>query len=151
MSIKKSTIRKTPQSSKPTIFDILNHLTLKTKSWDELTVEEKDCVNPYMINRFISMDKDYIQLINVAQKVSDKEKIYKIYFSMLPKKQKFFKYIKKTKTKEYSNELLEMISTYFACSHSEASSYIDILEKESIVSILKEMGIDDKQIKKLLK
>ena len=51
---------------------------------------------------------------------------------MLPKKQKFFKYIKKTKAKEYSKELLEIISTYFACSHSEASSYLDILKKEEV-------------------
>lgn len=151
MSTKKSTTKKMPQNSKPTIFDILNHLTLKTKSWNELTAEEKDCVNPYMINRFVSMEKEYIQLVNVAQKVSDKEKVYKIYFSMLPKKQKFFKYIKKTKTKDYSKELVELVSTYFACSHSEANSYIDILEKENIISILNEMGVDDKQAKKLLK
>ena len=45
--------------------------------------EEKDCVNPYMINRFISMENDYIQLVNVTQKISDKEKVYKIYFNIL--------------------------------------------------------------------
>ena len=80
-----------------------------------------------------------------------KEKVYKIYFNMLPKKQKFFKYIKKTKTKEYSKELLEAISTYFACSHSEASSYLDILKKEEVNLILSDMGVDEKQSKKLLK
>jgi hypothetical protein len=139
-----------PQN-KPTIFDILNYLTLKTKSWNDLNDEEKKCIEPYLIHRFISMEKEYVEVVNTVQKISDKEKVYKIYYNMLPKKTKFFKYIKKVKTEKYPEEVVKNISNYFSCSLGEAEEYISLLKKKGVIDILNMMGVDDKQVKKLTK
>ena len=48
-------------------------------------------------------------------------------------------------------ELIEKITSYFKIGSSEASTYIDILNKKDLTNILNEMGVDDKEKKKLLK
>jgi hypothetical protein len=49
-----------------------------------------------MIHRFLSMNPEYIEFVNLVQTFpyTDKEKIYNIYLYMIPKKKMFLKYIK---------------------------------------------------------
>jgi hypothetical protein len=94
----------------------------------------------------------YVDIANIAQKLpmTESEKIYTIYKTMLPKKKMFLKYIK-SKNKKSNKELLQYISEYFKCSFREADNYITILKNKGVKSILEEMGINEKEIKKLLK
>ena len=94
----------------------------------------------------------YIDIANIAQKLpmTESEKIYTIYKTMLPKKKMFLKYIK-NQNKKVSKDIKEYVATYFECGLREANHYIDILQKTGIQDILFEMGIEDKKIKKLIK
>jgi ABC-type Zn uptake system ZnuABC Zn-binding protein ZnuA len=62
----------------------------------------------------------------------------------------WLKYIKSTKTKR-QEAMLKYIATYYECSLGEAEEYVDILKDNGIKTILKQSGVDDKEIKKLLK
>jgi len=133
-------------------FDILNYVTFEKKSWDDLTQEEIDSVNPYLLNRYLSMNPDYLELVNYIQTIphTEKEKYYKIYNNLIPKKKQWLKYIKSSNKNE-SKELLEYLSNYFECSTREVKDYLKILDKKQIQEILEQFGVEDKDIKKLLK
>ena len=49
------------------LFDWLNEITYSKRPWDKFTDEEKSTFNTYMINRFISMDSNYIDVVNLIQ------------------------------------------------------------------------------------
>ena len=68
----------------------------------------------------------------------------------LPENKIFAKYIKSTKPKA-NNELLEVLSNYFQVSTREIKEYLHILSKDQIKNILSSRGINDDEIKKLLK
>jgi len=133
-------------------FDILNYVTFEKKSWDDLTQEEIDSINPYLLNRYLSMNPDYLELVNYIQTIShtEKEKYYKIYNNLIPKKKQWLKYIKSS-SKNESKELLEYLSNYFECSAREVKDYLKILDKKQIQEILEQFGVEDKDIKKLVK
>ena len=134
------------------IFDWLKQITYEKQSWDSFTEEDKTSFNPYMMHRFLSMNPEYIEFVNLIQNIpyTEKEKIYKLYLYMIPKKNMFLKYIKSTKTKT-REELLQHLASYYECSLCEADEYYHMLHNDTIKSILKKKGIDDKEIKKLLK
>ena len=134
------------------IFDWINQITYEKQPWNSFTEEDKKSFEPYMIHRFLSMNPDYIEFVNLVQTFpySDKEKIYNIYLYMIPKKNMFHKYIKSSKKKKQES-LLKHIANYFECSFGEAEEYIDILRETGVKSILTKLGIEEKEQKKLLK
>jgi hypothetical protein len=134
------------------IFDWLNQLTLTKSSPDIFSEEDWGKWNTYMVHRFVSMNPDYIELVNYIQTIpyENKIQVYNIYKEMLPKSKQFFRYIKPTK-KMKNRDLLDHISQYFECSIREADSYLSLLKKKDIIHILTQMGVDEKETKKLLK
>ena len=123
----------------------------KTPSF-EFTEEDWDKFNSYMVNRFISMDKNYVELVNYVQTFpyENKEQLYNVYKEYLPKKKIFFKYLKSSH-KSPPQKLVEEFTKYYECSISEAESYIKILNPSTQKQILSHMGYDEKEIKNLLK
>ena len=84
------------------------------------------------------------------RKINEKAKTYKYYCHMLPKKNVFLKYVKSSRKK--SNEkVLQHIADHYTISLGEAEDYIHILKKEGVEHILEKAGVDEKEIKKLLK
>jgi hypothetical protein len=82
----------------------------------------------------------------------DSKKIYEIYCWMIPQsKNTYSPFIKSTTKKLYSPELLKHISEQFECATSEAEEYIQMTDKEWLEEILTSRGVDEKEIKKLLK
>ena len=134
------------------IFDWLNQITYDKQPWNSFTEEDKKSFEPYMIHRFLSMNPDYIEFVNLVQvfPVTDKEKIYNIYLYMIPKKKMFLKYIKSS-AKKRQEKLLGYVASYYECSLGEANEYIDILRENGVKDILNKMGVDEKEQKKLLK
>jgi len=134
------------------IFDWLKQITYEKQSWDSFTEEDRTSFNPYMVHRFLSMNPEYIEFVNLIQNIpyTEKEKIYKLYLYMIPKKNMFLKYIKSTKTKT-REELLQHLASHYECSLREADEYYHMLHNDTIKGILKKRGIEDKEIKKLLK
>ena len=135
-----------------TIFDFFKQVTTDKKPWSSFTEDEQKAFNPYMLHKIVSMTEAYIEVANIGQSLpyTDKEKIYKFYCELLPKKSIYSKYVKGTKTKS-NEDLLEHISKFYECSFREAEEYIQILKKEDMYDILNRYGIEDKEIKKLLK
>ena len=135
------------------IFCWLKEITeLKTPA-AEFTDKDWDNFNSYMVHRFISTNLSYTELANYAQTLMPnmKKDIYNFYKEMIPKRKGYFKYIKKKSMFAPNKELVEQIASYFKVGSTEASSYIEILNKDDLTAILKEMGGEDKEIIKLLK
>ena len=138
--------KKTQQNKSFTIFDWLKEITYTKSPFSKFSNEEWESFNPYMISRFLSMSKDYIELVNYVQNIpyTEKEKYYKIYCELIPKKQFFQKYIKSTK-KSPSKGIVEQISKYYECSLGEAEEYTYILGNKGIQEILSKLGYESKQ------
>lgn len=135
-----------------TIFDWLKQVTHIKDPWHTFSDEDKATFNPYMLHRFISMHEPYIELSNYIQQYWQltHEQIYLIYCSYLPEQKIFAKYIKSTSEKPNSN-LLTILADYFKVSTREIKQYLQILSEEDIKAILSSRGIEDEEIKKLLK
>jgi hypothetical protein len=133
------------------IFDWLNEITLNKIPWEKFTQEDKQSWNTYMIRRFISMDKNYTDLVSEIQNYPiPVENEYKFWCRVLPKRKTFFRYIK-PQTNLPSKELLSILATYFKVSQREIIDNFNLLDKNILKDILQELGIQDKQIKTLLK
>ena len=135
-----------------TVFNWLNEITVKKPPSSQFSQEDWDGWNSYMVHRFLSMNISYIDVVNAAQKFqpTDKIGIYNFYKDFLPKKKVWNKYIK-NKNKKDSKELLKIIANYLELGINEANSYIPLLNKGEIDNILKRIGLEEKEIKKLIK
>ena len=135
-----------------TLFNWLDQITNYKKPWSSFNDEDKKTFNSYMVHRYISMYEPYVEVANIGQSLpyTDKEKIYKFYCELLPKKPVYSKYVKGIKTK-VNEDLLQYISKFYECSFREAEEYIQLLKKEDMYNILNRYGIEDKDINKLLK
>tara|TARA_R110002167_G_scaffold2537_11_gene12802 strand:- start:259 stop:678 length:420 start_codon:yes stop_codon:yes gene_type:complete len=134
------------------IFDWLKHINQYKTPVDKFSDKDWDVFNSYMIHRFLSMNPDYIDLVNHVQDSPPQEKkmIYSIYKEFIPKNNRWNKYIK-SKVKQPNLILIDNIKDYFKCSSKESKEYINILDTPKINRILTEMGIDKKEITKILK
>ena len=121
-----------------TIFDHIKNITttkdpyLGDEGW-----------NNWMINRYLSMDQEYCEVVNYVQKNTWQMKgeyLYNLYKDLIPKQYKYLKYIKATKKKEYKPEDIEAVQAYFEISKSEAKEYIDMLPKEEIENITNQIN-----------
>ena len=135
-----------------TVFNWLNEITVKKPPSSQFSQEDWDGWNSYMVHRFLSMNISYIDVVNAAQKFqpTDKKGIYNFYKDFLPKKKIWNKYIK-NKNKKDSKELSKIIANYLELGINEANSYIPLLNKGEINNILKRIGLEEKEIKKLIK
>jgi hypothetical protein len=134
------------------LFGWLNEITLYKSHPNKFSEEDWKQFNSYMINKYVSMSPDYIELVNYVQRIpyENKQQIYSIYREMIPKRKVFLKYIG-SKKKKQNLELADYIAQYFHCSLGEADEYIDILQKNGVRGILYKMGMEDETIDKLLK
>jgi hypothetical protein len=136
----------------PTVWKWLDEIVYFKTPVEDISEESWDNWNSYTVNRSISMNQNFIELVNFVQTVpyDQKKQIYSIYKEMIPKRKMFFKWIK-SNTKKKPTTLVEYVAKYFECGLGEAEEYIDILREHGVQRILHDMGLDDKEIKKLLK
>ena len=120
-----------------TIFDHLSNITDKKTPWESLSAEDKKAFVPYLINRWLSMNPDFIEVVNEFQHLTigvlSPAETYKLYLNVLPKKKTFSKYTKSKKAAKYNSDLLELLSKHFMVSELEIQDYLDILSKEQVV------------------
>jgi hypothetical protein len=134
------------------IWDWLKQINSLKADPSSFSDEEWELWNSYMIHRFMSMNPDYLDLVNEAQQImpQHKKEIYSIYREFIPKNNKWNKYIK-SKTKQRNKQLIEYLSSYWECSQTESKDYIKFLDNDEIVRILTSIGLNKKEIKPLLK
>ena len=135
-----------------TIFQWLNEITTHKTPIHEISEESWDKFNSYMIHRYVSMDMNYIDIVNYVQKINpnNKKQIYSIYREMIPQKKTYLKYVKNENKRNYK-ELAEYIAEYLECSLGEADEYIDILQDHGVRGILWKMGVEEDETEKLIK
>ena len=138
-----------------TIFNWINEILVSKKHWNDFTIDEQKKFSPFIINRWLSMDKDFLEIVNYFQKYSigtlEPREVYKWYCDMLPKGKRFNKYIKGKKDKKYNTELLDIMVMHFECSKSQVKDYLDLIAKNELIEILEKYGMNEKTIKRLLK
>tara|TARA_B110000444_G_scaffold2135_1_gene1928 strand:+ start:4661 stop:5074 length:414 start_codon:yes stop_codon:yes gene_type:complete len=134
------------------IFDWLKAINTTKPPVESFTDKDWDVWNSYMIHRFLSMNPDYLEVVNYVQDLPPQEKrmIYNVYKEFIPKNNKWSKYIK-SKVKQPNTDLINHIKDYFECSSREAKEYINILAPTEIDRILTNRGLNKKEIKPLLK
>ena len=138
-----------------TIFDHLAYITWKKTPWNTLDEASQKSFSPYLINRWLSMNMDYIEIVDMFQQYTigplSKKHVYQLYFDFLPKQKTFNKYIKGKKQDKYNKDLVKMIADHYQIARIEAEEYIGLLGKDNLISILKKYGKSEKEIKGLLK
>ena len=133
------------------MFSILKRITTSKEDWDSIPETERKAFNPWLVNRFLSMSPDYIEVVNIVQKyqhLTDKQ-LYTLYQTLIPRNNVFLKYIKGKKDKN-STEDLQYLANYFECSTREIKDYIDFTPKKEMVNILDNFKVktSKKKVKK---
>ena len=92
-----------------------------------------------MINRFLSMKSDWIEVVNEVQKypLSSKE-LYRVYRDILPRRNQFLKYVKGKKNMNHEQWLIDLVAKHFEISDSEAKSLAALLEQAKEIVDLSE-------------
>jgi len=138
-----------------TIIDWMNQLLVHKKQWELFDDVDKKSFNSFIINRWLSMDKDFLEIVNYFQKYSigtlEPREVYKWYCEVLPKGKRFNKYIKSKKDKKYNTELIDIMVKHFECSKLNAKDYLELIDKNELIQILEKYGTNEKTIKRLLK
>ena len=138
-----------------TIFDWVNNILVSKKHWNEFTEDEQKKFSPFIINRWLSMDKDFIEIVNYFQKYAigtlEPREVYKWYCDVLPKGKRFNKYIKGKRDKKYDKDLIDILTKHFECSKLNIKEYLEFLTKDDLKNILMKYGKDKKSIKRLCK
>lgn len=121
----------------PKYFDTLSEGDMK--SWDT-----------YMICRFLSMQKDIVEWVNEIQKYSKLKprEFYQLCIAIVPKQKAFFPYVKPKK--KYSKKFMEILISYYEDSSRNIREYLDFLQPEEVVNVLKKHGFTEKEIDKLI-
>jgi len=138
-----------------TIFDWVNQLLVHKKDWNDFTEDEQKKFSPFIINRWLSMDKEFIEIVNYFQKYAigtlEPRDVYRWYCNILPRGKRFNKYIKGKRYKKYDSELISLLTHHFECSKVEVKQHLELINKIELKEILEMYGKDKKTIKKLCK
>jgi hypothetical protein len=134
------------------IFDWLKEINTLKSHPDKFTTQDWDIWNSYMIHRFLSQNINFIEIVNEVQLLppTSKKQIYTIYREFIPKNNKWSKYIKSS-IKEPNKDLVLNLKEYFKVSTREIKDYLKILDKKEIQNILSKQGLEEKEIKTLIK
>ena len=123
-------------------FDHIKNLHTKKRRWEDFNDEEKKSFNVFIINKGLSMNPNYLGIVNMVQNftglnqiISSKE-VFNIYFNLLPTNFRYYKWIKGEKTKK-DREKAEYLAMHFKVSTREAYDYLQLLDRKTINSIIK--------------
>jgi len=138
-----------------TPFDYLKSVHNKKVNWEDFTEDEQKAWNTFIINRALSFTSDYLDIVNKIQPYTGGQltpaEIFKYYQSMLPSNFRFQKWIKGNKSKTHNRDLIALLSGYFECSCKQAEYYLNIMNKKDLKILLNSIGLQEGEIKKLIK
>ena len=138
-----------------TIFDFIGGVTDKKKEWNKWSESDQKKFSVYIVNRWLSMRMELTELINEFQTYTigllRPQETYKLYHELLPNNKAFAKYIKGKSEDKYDTALISKIAEHYQVSKSEASDYVDLMDKTQCERILTMYGYSEGEKKKLLK
>lgn len=129
-----------------TPFDWVKQITVEKREWNSFTEEEQSNFNPFIVNKTLSFNKDYIQVVEMAMTYPmPPQKLYEFYRDVIPKKPIWSKWVKGQVV--YDEEELKFISEYFECSQRESKDIVNLLDSQVKDVILLEVkgSKDDKK------
>lgn len=122
-------------SKRKTIMEFIDLLTVNKTKWEALSEFDKKTFDPFIVNRFLSMNPYLITLANEIQKtfnIGDKMIMWKAYFEILPSQKIYLNYIKAKAMIELSAEeerIVTAIVFFFKCTRTEAIQYWELFKK----------------------
>ena len=142
---------------KKSLFDHIKQITdvQNPNYWDEISDEDKKTWSNYMVNRFLSMKSDWIDLVNEVQKYPLEPKdLSKVYTSILPKKRQWLRYVKGDKKMKYPKWVYEIVSKHLQCSMREASDAVEMYDishggQSELIDILMKYGKTEQECRKI--
>ena len=123
-------------------FDHLKNLHTKKRTWNDFNNEEKKSFNVFIINKALSMNPNYLGIVNMVQnftglnQILSQKEVFNLYYSLLPNKFRFYKWIKGEKSKK-DKDKAEYLAMHFKVSTREAYDYLRILDRKTINKIIK--------------
>ena len=145
---KKSSIKK------KSLFDHINQVTSVQNPdyWEQISEEDKKTWSNYMVNRFLSMKLEWVELVNELQKYNlEPKELYKLYTNVLPKSKQWLKYIKRRSNMDYTEWLINIIRNNDESSRKEAIEAIDMLMLTEggmmeLGEVARKWGIEERKI-----
>lgn len=147
-------------SRKPSIFDVLGFMTENKKKWEDLSTEHQKECGQYMINRWLSMDRNLLPLVAAVQeyitgRISPRD-TYKLYHGLLPQSRFYLRYVSGKKATGVDSGLVQLLVNHLKCSTVEAEEYIATLAKTAtgksdLEEFMVAYAVEPKQIQKILK
>lgn len=140
------------------LFDFIEGITQNQtiEFFDELTDDEQKKYknSRYMMHRFLSMNSNYLPVVNEIQKYSGiPDRCHYLFLTnILPKGKHFHKYIKGAKDEKYESWLVNIVAKHFNISVKESIEYIELYylhDREGLRRICEKYGIDNKTLKKV--
>lgn len=146
-----------------TLFDHVNAIYTDQSIgyYDNLSVENRKSFGIFMINRFISMKMDFVEIVNEIQKhwgIVRERDVYLFYSQLLPHGKQWNKYIKAKGAKEtkYEDWVLKLLALHYSVSETEAKMYFETFMntpegKKSLKEIFEAYGVEPRKIKKIVR
>lgn len=134
-----------------TIFDWVKEIIQTKTNYREFDNDDFKSFDPYMIHLVLSMNPDYIEIVDEIQGLNNisKEKLYRMYADLIPKNSRtYYAYIK-SKSAKLDETKVRYIAELYECSYQEANEYLNIMPKEWLSSILDKFGLDEKEKKNI--
>ena len=146
---KKSSIKR------KSLFDHINQITSVQNSdyWEQISEEDKKTWSNYMVNRFLSMKLEWVELVNELQKYNlEPKELYKLYTNVLPKGKQWLKYTKGRNNMDYPEWLINIVRNNDESSRKEAIQAIDMLMLTEggmmeLGETARKWGIEERKIK----
>ena len=141
---------------KKSLFDHIKEITSVQKSdyWEKISEEDKKTWSNYMVNRFLSMIMEWVELVNELQKYNLKPKdLYKLYTNVLPKGKQWLKYTKGRNQMEHPQWLINLVAVHMKSSKKEAYDAVEMymLTEGGMLElgeICRKYGVEPKKIEK---
>ena len=141
---------------KRSLFDHIREVTAvqKVDYFDTLSVDDRKSWSNYMVNRFLSMKIEWVELVNELQKYKlEPKELYKLYINILPKGKQWLKYTKGRNDMNYPNWLVNIVSNDMEVSKQEAKEAIDMYYlteggMAELGQLARKWGIEPKKIEK---
>ena len=138
------------------LFDHIREVTAvqKVDYFDTLSVDDRKSWSNYMVNRFLSMKMEWVELVNELQKYKlEPKELYKLYINILPKGKQWLKYTKGRNDMNYPNWLVNIVSNDMEVSKQEAKEAIDMYYlteggMAELGQLARKWGVEPKKIEK---
>ena len=139
------------------LFDHIKQITdvQNPNYWADISDEDKKSWSNYMVNRFLSMKMDWIDIVNEVQKYDlEPEIVYKLYTNIFPKGKQWLRYIKGDKKMKYPKWVYEIVSKHLQCSMREANDAVEMYDishggQSELIDILMKYGKTEQECRKI--